>query len=49
MDYDDTDVEQPAEPRVSGYVDNADIGLEMHLLIKDVETNELLVNQSGIS
>lgn len=47
MNYDDTDVEQPAEPRASGYVDNADIGLEMHLLIKDVETNELLINQRG--
>ena len=47
MNYNDTDVEHPAESQVSGYVDNADIGLEMHLLIKDVETNELLVNQRG--
>lgn len=42
-DYRDTPVETP----VPGYVDNVDIGLEIHLLIKDVDTKETIVNQRG--
>lgn len=30
-----------------GYVDTAELGLEMHLLIKDADSDAVLVNQRG--
>lgn len=45
IENNDVDTTQAAPP--PGYVDNVDIGLEMHLLIKDADTNETLVNQRG--
>ncbi len=39
--------EQKAKPVETGYVDTARLDMQCHLLIKDKDTGEVLVNKRG--
>lgn len=44
----ETDKEKPAEPKKEGgYVDTARMDVQCHILIKDKDTKETLVNKRG--
>ena len=40
------DTAQTTPPK-GGYIDTAEVGLELHLLIKDTGSNEIIINQRG--
>lgn len=47
INKENSDKEQPMKQKEEGYVDTAEMDVQCHIIIKDKETGNILVNKRG--